>query len=287
MKKRIQQIPIASIRVVNPRDRNKHTFRGIVNNVGLVGLKKPITVFRRARDADGTEYDLVCGQGRMEAVAALGSATIPAIVTDAPLQRRYLMSLVENVARKRPRQSDLLHEVRRLKKEGYRNATIAEKLGLGKTYLDGIIHLLGHGEDRLVEQVAAGIIPLNVAITIATAGEADVQRAMSEAYEKGELRGSKLITVQRLVARRAAAQRGLPSAPAPAGRPSSKDLAREYELHTQRQRTLVKRAAIVHERLGLLGVAFQQLLADDQFVALLKDQKLDAVPEHLASIGAA
>jgi len=287
MKQNIQQIPIASIRVVNPRDRNKHTFRGIVNNVGLVGLKKPITVFRRAREADGTEYDLVCGQGRMEAMAALGSATVPAILTDAPLQRRYLMSLVENIARKRPRQSDLLHEVRRLKKQGYRNVAIAESLGLGKTYVDGIIHLLGHGEDRLVEQVAAGSIPLHVAITIATAGEVEVQRAMSEAYETGELRGLKLITVQRLVARRAADQKGAVSTKPTGGRISTKDLAREYELHTQRQRALVKRASIVHERLGLLSVAFQRLLADNQFVALLKEQKLAEIPEHLASGGIA
>jgi ParB family chromosome partitioning protein len=41
------------------------TFQGIVSNIGKVGLKKPITVTRRAPDADGTEYDLGCGEGRL------------------------------------------------------------------------------------------------------------------------------------------------------------------------------------------------------------------------------
>src|SRR5882724_5476372 len=111
----IDRIPISQIRVVNPRSRNKMTFRVIVNNIQAVGLKKPITVFRRKLAKDGTCYDLVFGQGRLEAVAALGSRDVPAIVTEASRKERYLMSLVENIARKRPRGSELLHEVRRLK----------------------------------------------------------------------------------------------------------------------------------------------------------------------------
>jgi ParB family transcriptional regulator, chromosome partitioning protein len=44
---RIERIPIAKIRVVNPRSRIKKTFQGIIKNIDTVGLKKPITVFRR------------------------------------------------------------------------------------------------------------------------------------------------------------------------------------------------------------------------------------------------
>ena len=71
----IQSVPISEVRIINPRARNRHTFNGIVNNIGVVGLKKPITVAQRKRDADGTQYDLVCGQGRLEAVAALEGNT--------------------------------------------------------------------------------------------------------------------------------------------------------------------------------------------------------------------
>src|ERR1700722_2237274 len=139
--RRIERIPISEIRIVNPRSRSQKTFRGIITNIESVGLKKPITAFRREATQDGTRYDLVCGQGRLEALAALGATEVPALLIDASLKDRYLMSLVENVARKRPRLTDLLREVRRLKEAGHRNSEIAQRLGMGHSYVDGIVHL--------------------------------------------------------------------------------------------------------------------------------------------------
>ena len=176
------------IRVVNPRSRIKIAFRAIINNIGAVGLKKPITVRRRKLSKDGTCYDLAYGQGRMEAVAALGSTDVPAIFTEATRKDCYLMSLVENIARRRPPASELLHEVRRLKKAGYTNATIAEMLGMGHTYIDGIVRLLKCEEAELINHVEAGTIPLSIAVKIATAGGKEVQRALNDAYQNGDLR---------------------------------------------------------------------------------------------------
>ena len=276
----IERIPIAQIRVVNPRFRNPIAFRIIVNNIGAVGLKKPITVFRRKPAKDGTCYDLVCGQGRLEAIAALGGRDIAAIVTDAMRKERYLMSLVENIARKRPRSSELLQEVRRLKKAGYKHAGIAEMLGLGHTYIDGIVKLLNCGEDQLVEQVEAGTIPLSIAIKIATAGCKEVQRAMNEAYQSGDLRGAKLRAVERLVATRSRKNGQTDEAKTKLSRG---DLLQEYEAFTEHQRALVKRASIVHERLAILTASMRTLLADSQFVRLLLNEGLDTMPEQLAS----
>jgi ParB family transcriptional regulator, chromosome partitioning protein len=278
----IELIPIAQVRIVNPRSRNRHTFHGIISNIRLIGLKKPITVYRRQAEADGTQSDLVCGQGRLEALAASGSTTIPAIVTTASLRERYLMSLVENVARKRPPQSNLLREVRGLKERGYKNTAIAAKLGMGKTYVDGIMRLLRCGEDRLIEQVAAGRVPLSVAIHIATSDNTDIQRALSDAYDNGELRGAKLLAVQRLIAGRTD-KLGSDCSILRNAKPTAKDLVREYEVHTRQQRALVARATIVHERLTLLIVSLKRLLADEQFVATARAEGLDTVPELLAT----
>ena len=66
----VEMIPIDLIDVVNPRTRNKKVFREITESIAQVGLKKPITVSRR-QHADGDRYDLVCGQGRLEAFALL------------------------------------------------------------------------------------------------------------------------------------------------------------------------------------------------------------------------
>lgn len=276
----IERIPISQIRVVNPRFRNQITFRVIVNNIGAVGLKKPITVSRRKLGKDGTSYDLVCGQGRLEAVAALGGKDIPALVTEATRKERYLMSLVENIARKRPRSSELLHEVRRLKKEGYRNTRIAEMLGMGHTYIDGIVRLLNCGEDHLVLRVEAGSIPLSIAVKIATAGSKEVQRALNDAYHSGDLRGAKLRAVERLLATRSKNGSRADDAKATL---SGGDLLREYEAFTEHQRSLLKRASIVHERLAILTTSMRTLLVDAQFVRLLLDQGLDTMPEQLAA----
>jgi ParB family chromosome partitioning protein len=277
---RIETIPIAQIRVVNPRSRNRTTFQEIVKNIGAVGLKKPILVVRRTPDADGTVYDLVCGQGRLEALTSLGTTEIPAIITDASEANRYLMSLVENVARKQPPHTDLLVEVRELQKRGYTRKQIASKLGMGRTYIEDIVRLLRSGEIGLVERVEAGTVPLSIAVKIATAGGDEVQRAMTEAYEKGELRGGKLRVVQRLIASRFAEHRAQNEEALDVSR---QELARTYEQHTARQRDLIRRAETVEERLAILTAALKQLCADAAFVRLLRREGLDSMPEALAA----
>jgi hypothetical protein len=79
----VQKIPIEQSNVLNLRRRNKFIFQGIVSNISNIGLKKPITVARRAQPLNGKIYDLVDGHGRLEACIALGQTEIPAIITDA------------------------------------------------------------------------------------------------------------------------------------------------------------------------------------------------------------
>jgi len=78
----VAMIPIGLIDVVNPRIRNKRLFKEIVDNIAELGLKRPITVTRREHP-EGARYDLVCGQGRLEAFQILGQDEIPALVVDA------------------------------------------------------------------------------------------------------------------------------------------------------------------------------------------------------------
>src|ERR1035438_8671705 len=71
------------------------------------------------------------------------------------------------------------------------------------TYIYSITHLLEHGEERLIEAVERGTLPLTIAVEISTAADQDAQCALREAYETGGLRGKKLIRVKRLLAQRA------------------------------------------------------------------------------------
>ena len=76
----IRSVPVDLITILNPRVRNKRIFQELVNSIAHLGLKKPITISQRPGK---TRFDLVCGQGRLEAFIALGQTEIPAIVIDA------------------------------------------------------------------------------------------------------------------------------------------------------------------------------------------------------------
>ena len=275
----ITLVPIAEIRILNPRTRNRVTYQSIKANIASVGLKKPITVHERALDVDGTRFDLVCGQGRLESVRDLGDTMIPAIINDAPEDERYLMSLVENLARRRPSTTELLREVKRLSELHEKPASIADKLGLDKTYIYGISNLLRHGEEDLIARVEAGRLPIDTAIKIATGKDADIQRALSEAYENGTLRGAKLRAVQRLVTHR----KGTKSLPATKRYATGADLVRAYEHHTQQQRALVRRSTVITQRLAIITSSLRRLLADDHFVTLLRAEGLRTIPGLIAA----
>src|SRR6266481_8297639 len=179
----VEMIPISQINVLNPRSRNKLVFQSIVSNISNLGLKKPITVARRAELIDDKSYDLVCGQGRLEAFIALGQSEIPAIVRDASREECFLMSLVENIARRQLRPLELLREISSLKSRGYSTTEIAQKIDVHKTYVVGITHLLKHGEERLLNAVDKGRVPLSVAMQIANTDEEGIQKALHQAYE--------------------------------------------------------------------------------------------------------
>src|SRR5712691_5328855 len=117
MNEEVKMIPLAKIRILNPRHRDKKKFQVVVESIKTVGLKKPIQVSRRGAQESAEEegYDLVCGQGRIEAFMALGYTEIPAIVVDVSKEERMLRSLIENMARRYPTPLALMIEIERLK----------------------------------------------------------------------------------------------------------------------------------------------------------------------------
>ena len=113
--KQIKTIPIDQIRFLNPRVRNRRNFQEIVQSIARVGLKRPITVSPRKAETDSASYDLVCGQGRVEAFIQLGQKKIPAIVIEAEESDCLVRSLVENCARRQHRAIDLLADITTLR----------------------------------------------------------------------------------------------------------------------------------------------------------------------------
>lgn len=282
----VEMIPVERITVINPRVRNKRIFKEIVANIAELGLKRPITVSRRD-DPDGPRYDLVCGQGRLEAYQALGQLEIPAIVVDADTEDCMVMSLVENLARRQHRAIDLLHDIEGLKRRGYNDTTIARKTGLTIEYVRGILRLLKTGEHRLLRAVEAGQIPVSIAVDIASATDTETQAILQQAYEKNLLRGHKLISARRLVEQRQRRGKGLKINGVQNGkrqRPlSSNALIRAYQEDVDRKRLLIRKAEITRNRLVFVTEALRKLFVDENFVTLLRAEGLDTLPRNIAS----
>jgi len=140
--------------------RDKKKFEKIVESIALLGLKRPITVTTgKPADDGGETFDLVCGQGRLEAFIALGQKEIPALVRGFSPTDGLLASLIENIARRRGRALDQIRMIQWMKDQGHSPANIAAKTGLGVEYVKDILNLLSRGEERLLEAVLHGKIP--------------------------------------------------------------------------------------------------------------------------------
>lgn len=280
----VTKIPISAIRILNPRSRNKVKWQSIVQSINTVGLKRPITVSCRSEpDPEGKTYDLVCGQGRLEAFLALGEESIPAIIVEAPEDDRLLMSLIENIARRPASNTAILHEVRNLQSRGYSVEDVAAKLGMDRTYVYGVAHLIQQGEEQLVKSVEAGRIPLSVAVEIAAGDDQQVSRALSEAYEKGELRGHHISQARRIITQRIAKSRRDGKGQKVRQPLTGEALVREYKQKIREQKALIAKADRTREHLLLLTSAMRTLLADENFTTLLRAEGLHQVPAELAA----
>ncbi len=279
----VRLIPVDLIDVINPRIRNKKTFKEIIANIAAVGLKKPITV-SRAGSINSDRYNLVCGQGRLEAFLALGQKEIPALVVAADDEDCQVMSLVENCARRQHRAIDLLHDIQGLKQRGYSLTETARKTGLTVEYVRGVTRLLDGEEHRLLRAVESGQIPLSVAVDIAEADDAEVQEALQQAYERKQLRGNRLIAARKIIEQRRKRGKGLRgSTRTKERRPvSSGDLIRAYRDNADKKRLLVRKAEITRDRLVFASEALKKLFSDENLVTLLRAEKIDTLPRNLA-----
>jgi ParB family transcriptional regulator, chromosome partitioning protein len=268
---KISTIPISAITVLSSRERSQAAFKELVTSIANLGLKKPITVSNRTRPGP---YELVCGEGRIEAFAVLGQKEIPAIVVDAPTEDCLLMSLIENIARRRHSPLELLGEIGRLAKH-YGTNEIAAKLDLRPEYVRAVCYLLKHGEERLLSAVERGVVPPTLAIEMAKAKSPKLQGALLETYVSERHTSKQIATMRRLVEQRhrqAEKARRKHEQISPAG------LVRAYREETDRQKLVVRKADLAQARLLFIVNALRTLLSERMFVTLLRGESLDKLP---------
>lgn len=278
----VRMVPIDAITVINPRVRNRRIFQELVTSIAHLGLKKPITVSQRPGKP---RYDLVCGQGRLEAFMALGQTEIPAIVIEASEDDCFVMSLVENLARRQHTPLELVRSIGALRERGYSYQEIAAKVDFSIEYVYAICYLLENGEEKLINAVERGVIPHTIAMEIAKAKEGEVQQALAKAYEEKAIPGNQVLAIRQIIEQRNASGKGLHQRTSPhrgRGQVTSEALIRAYQRETERQRQLVKRASLTQGRLMFVTNALKRLLADDHFLTLMRAEGVGSVPTALA-----
>jgi ParB family chromosome partitioning protein len=285
MSEEVVMIPISHIRILNPRCRDKKKFAGIVENIKAVGLKKPIKVSERIEGGE-PGYDLICGQGRIEAFQLLGYPEIPAIVVAVSREERFLMSLIENMARRHPSVMEMISEIRRLKDLGNSNLQIAKKLGISDSLVAGYIVLHESGEERILQAILTGRIPLGVGIEIAKTEGLEMQRELLKAYESKQLNQASIRTVKRILEQRRCLGKSLTAPYEQRKRTlrTTEGMVNAFRKESQRQRAMVKKARLCEAKLLILVTAFKRLIADENFVLLLRAEGLISMPKCLAGL---
>ncbi|MDD3668871.1 MAG: ParB/RepB/Spo0J family partition protein [Alphaproteobacteria bacterium] len=277
--KELQMIETSKIFILNPRDRNELIRREITQNIEEVGLKRPITVCKKEKPVDGYEYDLVCGQGRLEAYLANGEKEIPAIITNVTQEDALIMSLVENIARRHYNPAELLQGIKRLKDHGYTTQEISEKTGLSREYTAQIGILLDKGETRLIDAVEKQKIPINTAIKIAQASDTEIREILQDAYERNILRGKNLSFMQKLIELRKRNGKSLTSR---GGKKLSvTDLNKIFQKEIEKRKLLINKANNAQQALVSLVHGFKVLYRNNNFRTLLRAEKLEAIPKCL------
>jgi ParB family chromosome partitioning protein len=287
---KIKMIPIEKINILNPRVRNKKVFSEIKENISKVGLKRPITVTPCKSGASGKEYDLVCGQGRLEAFLAHGQTHIPAMIIEANEEQALIMSLVENCARRKHMPTELLKGIKQLQERGYNAAEIAEKTGLVKDYVGSMLRLMDRGEDRLLSAVESGHMPITVAVKISETPDENMQQALQDIYETKQLRGKRLMVAKQLIEKRRSRGKTFKGGGHSGVRKvssdaiSMKDVLKVYKKEVDRKSLLTKRAEIASRQLMFVTEALRRLLKEDNFNNLLRAEELNTLPKFLSDM---
>jgi ParB family chromosome partitioning protein len=139
----LRDIPIAEVRANHFQPRKEfdaHELRELQDSIAATGLLQPITV----RQVAGTPgYELVAGERRFRAAAALGWMTIPALVREYDDRTTLTLALVENLQRSDLNPIEEAEGYARLSSEfGLTQNEIAELVGKDRSTIANLLRVL-------------------------------------------------------------------------------------------------------------------------------------------------
>lgn len=283
----IKLIPINKINILNPRVRSRKQHQAIVDSISKTGLRRPISVRVRTDQTHEFEYDLICGQGRIEAFKILGQDEIWACILDITEDQCMIMSLVENIARFNHSSIEQLREIEALRKRGNSHQNIAEKIGTTESWVRMVLSLLARGESRLLAAVENETIPIGLAIDIARSSTAEIQDLLTEALENKKIQPRKVAAIRNILDKR---EKGLKAQPQnnvfgrnsiKSNKTSIEELYKICQEEAEEHELSGKKAQLCQETLIFLGHAFKKLITNPTFYSLLQQQGFSQIPQIL------
>lgn len=189
------------------------------------------------------------------------------------------MSLVENIARRKPTTMETVRHLVMLRERGYSEPDIARKTGILESHVYESLHLYDHGEERLLAAVEMGRIAVQTAAIIARSEHSDVQGALLDAFEQGQITHGEL-TKARIIAD---SRKSFGKSRAPGGKSpplTGEAIVRAFQRERQKQRQALKKAELCETRLFFAINALKMLFRDENFVNLLRAEGLESLPEY-------
>ena len=272
--RRYEAVPIAQIKVINSRNRDKEQFDMNVASIDHVGLIKPVRVNDKFLERTGM-YELICGEGRLLAHQRLGHETIQAEVVTCSRKEAYLQSLVENIARTRPDSMDFAREIKRLSDEGWTCEQLAHITCKTEHYIREYIRLVEQGEERLIRGVEQGVFPIKFATQVASTDDGQLQNVLMDAFGEGLVTTTNFAQARRIISARAR-------------EPKTKQVSAKYTVTqlrhditdvTRTKTSYVREAKSKENRFMALLNGVNGLWKDGEFLTLLREEKLPDRPE--------
>ena len=277
--RKIEEIPLEKIKIINPRKRDSSKFQTNVESIERVGLKRPIVVNVRYLESTGL-YELVCGQGRIEAYQQLGNVSIPALIVDVDRSQALIMSIAENATRCAPPPIWFANVIKGLKDSGMNLQEIANIVGRSTESVREYLGLITSGETVLLEALERGQIKLTVALQIAKATDPELQRLLLEGAEQGMIKSEDVGVIRKMLRRRQAFEKPPSYDRKQNTKPgySIETLRKEIRRTLEKQDEFVQKSRRAENRLMLLSEEFRRLFRDAAWVELLQAENLTEFP---------
>lgn len=272
-------VPVDRIRVMNPRSRDEAKFQIIQDNICHLGLKVPVAV---CPENKAGYFDLIHGQGRLEAFKNEGAKRILVIVMDVTREDALIMGLTENIARRHRPNIEQIRELHEMHKRGDTVQAIAKKTDYTPGYVGMMIKLIRKGEERLISAVEQGKMPLNIAIEIASSKSESMQRVLEKIQKKGKLTIQSLRRIKQIIDARETKGKALFKRKRAKRSLSADELVARYKQDSLEKELLIKKARLYENRIVLVAHNMEVLLRDPGFVDLLNKEGLDTMPRFLA-----